>query len=360
METAPQPGEPQELETLAIDQEGTVAHVVRLKQELEATREYLQSLLEHQEAANEELQSANEEIQSSNEELQSINEELQTTKEEIQSSNEELTTVNEELAERNDELNQANSDLVNFLSSAQLVLLMLGPDLRIRWFTPQAQRMLNLLSTDVGRPVGDIRLPIDAPDLEQMLRDVIETASAKELEVRDRNGQWYSLRVRPYKTMNNNVDGAVVALIDVDPLKRAKDALEQANRHKDEFLAMLAHELRNPLAPLRSHLELLQSEGAGEIVLEESVDVMHRQVERLTRLVDDLLEAARVSQGKIELKTEPVDMATIVAHVVEMTSEAMRGRNHDFSVEYASEPVYVYGDPARLEQAIVNLVQKTP
>jgi two-component system, chemotaxis family, CheB/CheR fusion protein len=356
VEMAPRQDEPQEFEISAIDQEDSAAYVARLKQELEATREYLQSLLEQQEAANEGLQSANEEIQSSNEELQSINEELQTTKEEIQSSNEELTTVNEELAERNDELNQANNDLVNFLSSAQLVLLMLGSDLRIRWFTPQAERMLHLISTDVGRPVGDIRLPIDAPDLEQLLREVIDTASAKELEVRDRKGQWYSLRLRPYKTMDNKIDGAVVALIDVDPLKRTKDALEQANRHKDEFLAMLAHELRNPLAPLRSQLELLRSGGAGEIVLGESIDVMHRQVERLTKLVDELLDAARVSQGRIELKAEAVDMATIASSVVELISDAVRDRHLDFSVEYPAEPVYVFGDPVRLEQAITNLV----
>ena len=122
----------------------------RLKQELAATKEYLQSVIEQQEAANEELQSANEEVQSANEELQSINEEIETSKEEIQSSNEELATVNEELQTRNAELGQSNNDLVNLLSSVQMAIVMLGPDLRIRRFTPMAEKMLNLIATDVG------------------------------------------------------------------------------------------------------------------------------------------------------------------------------------------------------------------
>src|SRR5204863_4241545 len=132
--------------------------VARLQQELDATRDYLQSLIEGHEAANQELQSANEEIQSANEELQSINEELETSKEEIQSSNEELATVNDELQTRNVELSQSNNDLVNLLASVQMPIVMLGPDLRIRSYTPAADKVLHLVAGDIGRPIGDIKL----------------------------------------------------------------------------------------------------------------------------------------------------------------------------------------------------------
>src|SRR5262245_62742182 len=129
----------------------------RLKEDLEATREYLQSIIEEQRTTNEELRSANEEIQSSNEELQSINEELETAKEELQSTNEELTTVNEELQNRNDELTQLNNDLNNLLSSVSIPIIMLGNDLRIRRFTPLAEKVMNLIPTDTGRPITDIK-----------------------------------------------------------------------------------------------------------------------------------------------------------------------------------------------------------
>src|SRR5262249_60347924 len=120
------------------------------------------------EAANEELQSANEEVLSSNEELQSTNEELDTAKEELQSTNEELNTVNEELNARNEELSRVNSDLVNLLASVQIAIVIVASNLRIRRFTPMAERMLNLIPSDIGRPIGHIKPNIDCPDLEQM------------------------------------------------------------------------------------------------------------------------------------------------------------------------------------------------
>ncbi|MGZ5115701.1 MAG: chemotaxis protein CheB, partial [Burkholderiales bacterium] len=199
----------------------------RMRQELAATREYLQSVIEQQEAANEELQSANEEVQSSNEELQSINEELETSKEEVQSSNEELATVNDELHARNTELAQSNNDLVNLLSSVQMPIVMLGPNLRIRRITPPAEKLLNLIASDVGRPLSDIKVNIDVPDLEALVSDVMDTMSPREREVQDRDGRWYLLRIRPYRTFENKIDGAVIVLVDVDSLKRSQEMLRQ-------------------------------------------------------------------------------------------------------------------------------------
>jgi len=195
-----------------------------IQRELASTKLYLQSVIEEQEATTEELKSANEEIQSSNEELQSTNEELLTAKEELQSTNEELTTVNEEMQSRNAELMQSNNDLNNLLSSVNIPIVMLGNDLRIRRFTPQAERVLNLLPSDIGRPIGDFKPKINVPELENLFIDVLENLAVRESEVQDREGRYYSMWIRPYRTVDNKIDGAVMSLFDVTERKGMAEA----------------------------------------------------------------------------------------------------------------------------------------
>jgi two-component system CheB/CheR fusion protein len=192
----------------------------QLQQELGALREYLQSVIEEQESTNEELKSANEEILSSNEELQSTNEELQTAKEEAQSANEELATVNEELRHRNAELARVNDDLVNLLSGVNIPIVMVSRDLRIRRFTPLAETTFHLIPTDVGRPISDIKPSLNVPDLSKLIARVIDTLTPYEGDVQDEGGHWYSLRIRPYVTLDNKIDGASVVLVDIDAVKR--------------------------------------------------------------------------------------------------------------------------------------------
>ncbi|MBF8299931.1 MAG: signal transduction histidine kinase, partial [Acidobacteria bacterium] len=587
----------------------------RLAEELSATREHLQSVIEQQEAANEELQSANEEVQSANEELQSVNEELETSKEEIQSSNEELATVNDELNNRNLELNRLNNDLVNLIGSVQVAIVIVGPDLRIRRFTPAAEKLFNLLPADLGRPLADIRLNLDGlPDLEPLLTEVIDTVSVKACDVRDRHGHWYSLRLRPYRTLDNKIDGVVVMLVDVDAMKRAHEytrsvvttlrqplvvldtdlrvgmanvafyrtfevkpegsegrllyelggghwnipalrplleqvllhdnpfndfeverefehigrktmllsgrrlvqlgnrtpsillgiediterkrteevlrrhsdqfetllngvplgvylvdgdfrirhvspisfrvfgdipdligrdfdevihilwpqayadeivqrfrhtldtgepymtperieqrvdrgvteiyewqinriplpegrygvvcyfreisaqvqvanqlqqyasALADADRRKDEFLAMLAHELRNPLAPIRTAAQILGSPAAPAAAAAKARAVIDRQIQHMTRLIDDLLDAARITQSKIELKMAPVDLTAVLRRTVEVVQRFLDERDQELRLSLPSEPLYVSGDATRLEQALGNVL----
>ncbi len=206
-------------------------HVLRLQQEIAASRNYLQSIIQDLEAANEELQSANEEILSSNEELQSTNEELDTAKEELQSTNEELNTVNEELQGRNEELSRVNSDLINLLASVEIAIVMVASDLRIRRFTPMAERVLNLIASDIGRPISDIKPNIDCPDLEQLITSAIDTITVKERNVRDRKGAWYSMRIRPYKNIENKIDGAVVALFRIESPEGKTTQSAQERQH---------------------------------------------------------------------------------------------------------------------------------
>jgi two-component system CheB/CheR fusion protein len=198
-----------------------------LEQELKSTRHDLQAMIQDLEAANEELQSANEEILSSNEELQSTNEELDTAREELQSTNEELSTVNDELQGRNMQLTELNGDLLNLLASVQIPIVMVSADLRIRRFTPAAERMLNLIASDVGRPIAHIKPNIRCPDLEAIIREVVDTVSVREREVSDSDGNVFLLRVRPYKTVDNRIDGAVLALFELSTaLKLARETGE--------------------------------------------------------------------------------------------------------------------------------------
>jgi two-component system CheB/CheR fusion protein len=212
------------------------SQVSDLRRELAANREYLQSIIQELEAANEELQSANEEILSSNEELQSTNEELDTAKEELQSTNEELNTVNEELHSRNEELARLNSDLVNLLGSADLPIVIVSQDLAIRRFTPAAERLFNLIPADMGRPIGQIRTNLVVDNLEELIRSAVDSFEPQEHEIQDRDGRWYSLRIRPYKGMDNRLDGAVMTAIDVDDAKRLQRQLE---RSRDYFMTVV-------------------------------------------------------------------------------------------------------------------------
>src|SRR5881398_1956573 len=187
-----------------------------LHRELAASKESLQAIIEEQEATNEELKSANEEIESSNEELQSTNEELETAKEELQSTNEELTTLNEELSNRNLEMMQLTNELNNLLASTQMPIVMVDNALTVRRATPAARAAFNILPTDIGRPLSELRPNINISDLDNILREVIETLGTRERKVTDKEGRPYSLRVRPYRTTDDKIDGAVITLVDIE------------------------------------------------------------------------------------------------------------------------------------------------
>jgi two-component system, chemotaxis family, CheB/CheR fusion protein len=216
---------------------------VRLRQELataieerRATQEYLHAVIQQQEYSNQDLKVSNEEVLSSNEELQSTNEELETAKEEIQATNEELNTTNDELRCRNAELDLVNNDLTNLLSSINIPILMLTNDLRIRRFTPLAQRLFNFIPTDNGRLLSDIRTNLDLPNLESLVLEVLETLSVKELEVQTLTGAWYTLRIRPYRTTENQIDGIVIVLLDIDALKRSADDIAAARNYAEAIV----------------------------------------------------------------------------------------------------------------------------
>ena len=214
--------------------------VAELEQEVRAKDEYLQTTLEEMETANEELRSTNEEMQSVNEELQSTNEELETSKEELQSVNEELSTVNTELQDKVGELSRANNDMNNLLAGTGVGTLFVDHQLRISRFTPAATQAINLIATDVGRPLAHVVANwITYDHLVEDIRTVLDTLVPKEAEVQLKNGNWYLMRIRPYRTIENLIEGAVVTLVDISERKRAEEKL----RRNEKRLHVLIHQI---------------------------------------------------------------------------------------------------------------------
>ena len=231
----------------------TTTENAQLRRKLAESVEHLRALVESKEASDEEYQSANEEILSANEELQSTNEELETSKEELQSANEELNTVNDELHNRNLELDRANSDLNNVLISTNLPVVMVDRGLRIRRLTSASAKVLKIMPSDIGRPITDIRWDVEVPDLDELIAGVIETLVPKEREVQAKNGHWYSLQIRPYRTTADKIDGAVIILSDINEAKQASERVEEARLFMEEALATV----REPLLVLKPNLSVI-------------------------------------------------------------------------------------------------------
>jgi two-component system, chemotaxis family, CheB/CheR fusion protein len=406
----------------------------------------------------------------------------------IESSHEELATANDELNNRNLELNLLVNDLNNIFDNVDTPLILVGRDLRIRRLTKQAEKTLNLSAADLGRPIAHMQLGAMVPDLGLLLTETIDKITEREREFRDYLGHWFSLRIRPYKTLENKIDGAILTLIDIDSIKRAKrlaedivatmrepllvldatlrvhaasrsfyelfqltpenienrffyelgqgqwdnpdlrqrlqqtlqddqsfsdysitqqfpglgrrtmllnarrllqdeeqkplillaiedvtareeqqsarvsraersgrtEELALANRRKDEFLAMLAHELRNPLAPLSNAVEIIASPNTDANYIDDARKVVQRQLKHLTRMIDDLLDISRITQGKIGLRKSRVELVSILREAAEMSHLQSRGQTLDFPIP--RYPIYLEADDTRLEQVFGNLL----
>ena len=206
------------------------AQIAELHEELQAKEEYLHAANEELETTNEELKSSNEEMQSVNEELQSTNEELETSKEEMQSINEELSTLNTELQTKVADLSRVNNDMNNLLAGTGIATLFVDHSLRIMRFTPAASQIINLILSDVGRPVSHIvNNLVGYTTLVEDVQSVLKTLIPKEAEVQTADNRSYTLRIVPYRTLDNVIEGAVITFVNVTEVKRTRDALQRAN-----------------------------------------------------------------------------------------------------------------------------------
>jgi two-component system CheB/CheR fusion protein len=252
--------------------------------------------------------------------MQSTNEELETTKEELQSSNEELQTVNDELQQRNTVLTQTSNDLSNLLNSVNLPVLMLSNDLRIRHFTPPTQRLMNLRTPDVGRPFSDIRLNLNVDDLEPLFNDVLETLAPKEVEVQDREGHWYLLRTRPYRTTENRIEGLVVVLLDVDQLRRSQQELRNAR----DFARSIIENIPLPLTVVDLNLRIRSVNDAFRKLAGSGREELEK------RSFTDLA-------GAVWGMEEPLS-----THLASLRASPETGRKFEFQHRVAGEPPRVF------------------
>jgi two-component system CheB/CheR fusion protein len=215
-------------------------------------RETLQAVIAERDATHEALTAALEELQSANEELQSTNEELQTAREELQSANEELMTLNEELEHQNRELSLALGNLSNIIDSVRLPIVIVGPNLRIRLYNPAAEQVLSLVGTDVGRPIGAVKSLLNIGELEPLIRTAIETLTPYDEEVQDRAGRWYAMRIRPFQSLENTIDGAILTWSDITALKGSLANMTESR----DYLAAIMGTVQSPLLVLDASLRV--------------------------------------------------------------------------------------------------------
>jgi two-component system CheB/CheR fusion protein len=444
--------------------------VLALEAELRHTKENLQAMIEELETSNEELQATNEELVASNEELQSTNEELHSV-------NEELYTVNAEYQNKITQLTELTTDMDNLLTSTEVHTIFLDRNLCIRKFTPKIAETFNLLPQDVGRRIDNFTYTIDHPGLLDDLQTVLSSSSALERQVRDRRGNWYLLRVLPYRA-GLGIDGVVLTLVDVtgmkkagaqarlkdeqlrgilrnspnwvfirdrqgryvladesfrkavncDPigktahdlfplniadiltmhdkrvleegveeqsevviplpdgphnylsvkfpvrdeegriigvggiktdvtqLKHAERQAREALRQRDRFLAVLSHELRNPLAAILNAASAVDQANALPDEVRHWLDVIERRSRHMARLLEDLLDVSRITQNKIEIRKVVFNLASTIPDVLEEVRHWFAERELTLINETGSGPMLVEGDPDRLQQIQVNLL----
>ena len=239
-------------------------HVSALAHQLQQSREDLQNTREQMQTSQEELKSTNEELQSTNEELQSTNEELTTSKEEMQSMNEELQTVNHELNAKVDELSLASDDMKNLLNSTDIATLFLDNELKVRRFTTQATGIIKLIAGDAGRPITDLVTTLDYPALADDAHEVLRTLVFHEGQVPARDGRWFSVRTRPYRTQDNRIDGVVITFTDISAAKALEATLLEAQ-------AVLQSRFTNQAAALDAAKVLECVLNKAQAVLEKRV-----------------------------------------------------------------------------------------
>jgi two-component system CheB/CheR fusion protein len=236
--------------------DGNVGARREVERELKYLKDTLQSTVEEMETSQEELKSTNEELQSTNEELQSSNEELTTSKEEMQSLNEELVTVNTELESKVEALSRANNDMKNLLNSIDVATVFLDSNLKVKRFTQQTTRLINLIPADIGRPITDIVSNLEYNNFIKDVQEVMQTLVSKEAIVQTKEGNWYQMRIMPYRTVDNVIDGAAITFTDCTKMK----LLESTLRQKEVSSARLEELQTSALSITREWLLLLDPE----------------------------------------------------------------------------------------------------
>lgn len=288
------------------------------------------------------------ELTETKDQLRSLSDELQVCRDEQVALREELRVVNTTLDHTRRELEQTRTDLQNLFADADHAILFLDHELRITRFTPAARVVLRLIDADVGRPLSQLAPALAGRDLAADAAEVLRTRHPieREVETLDRSA-WLLLRVRPCCAVPDGLPGAVIALTDITQLKHAHA----------ELLATVSHELRNPLTPISCGLEVLESAKPGGELARRAVAVIQRQFGQISRMIEALLDATRVTHGKIQLRRERLDLGDLVRRTVEDYRDTFGAAGIALELMAASGAMFVDGDPTRLSQVLGNLLQ---
>ena len=311
-----------------------------LKKELAFTTEHLQTTMEEMETSQEEIKSANEELQSANEELQSTNEELTTSKEELQSMNEELVTVNTELQTKIDELARTNNDMQNLLNNIEIATIFLDNDLNIRRFTPQATKIINLIPADVGRPITHIVSNLKYMAMIDDIKSVIETLIFKEIQVETKDGCWYLMRIMPYRTLDNIIDGAVIIFVDIAAIKQI-EALQLDMKEKKilqeylNYVKSIVDTVRGALIVLDAELRVISASWSFYQMFQVTPEETERQflydlgsrqwdIPELRRLLENVLPRNnQINDHKIEHDFPKIGRRTMLINARQVMREGI-------------------------------------
>jgi two-component system CheB/CheR fusion protein len=331
-----------------------------LERELNLTRKELQDAVRDLELSGEEQKAINQEALSVNEEYQSTNEELLSSKEELQSLNEELTALNGQLQETLERQRTTSDDLQNVLFSTNLATIFLDSDFNIRFFTPATRMLFNVIATDIGRPLDDLKsLASDsmlAADAQQVLRD----STPIEREIEAQGGLWFNRRILPYRTHLGHVEGVVITFEDITERKRISRVLSEAKRQaelataaKSQFLAAASHDLRQPLQTLALVQDLLR-----RVVKEEAprklIDRLDQTLGSMSGMLNTLLDINRIEAGAVHPSFIVFPINDILRPLAEEFS--YHASAHDLQLKVVPSRMIVYSDPRLLEQMLRNLL----
>jgi len=296
-----------------------------LEQELQSTREYLQATIEEMETSNEELKSANEELQSVNEELQSTNEELETSREELQSTNEELATVNVELQSKVNEFSMANDDMNNLLAATEIASIFLDIDLYIKRYTPAAANIISLIQTDIGRPLNDLKTSFPEVDLVDLAGKVLKDLNTVEMDILSKDFIWYAVKVMPYRTAGNVIDGVVMTFVDVHKVKQADKIRRLSAVLEDSNDAIIVLDLEgNILAWNRGAQQMYGWTEPEALKMNISILVPEDKQSELTSFIEKITRDEPVKSFKSRRKTKAGKILDVWLTGTALTDESGR------------------------------------
>lgn len=356
---------------------GSQEDSTELAEQLQRARDELQSTIEELQTSNEEMKASHEEITSFNEELQSSNEELETSKEELQSLNEELTTVNAQLQAKMEELERTTNDLASLLSSTDIGVIFLDSRFRIGRFTPPVRDLIELIPSDIGRPLNDMARKFNDPQLMEDAQLVLDRLVPMEREVASAGGRWYARKALPYRTSDNRIEGVVVTFVDITEREAARTArndaeeklkvkveeehaaralAEAASAAKDAFLANVSHELRTPLSAILLWSKMLSRGGLDGERLAEGLAAISKSADAQRKLVEDLLDTARIAAGKLRLESQPVDLPELIRSAIGAIALTVENKQIELDVDVPESLGVVRADADRLRQVLWNLL----